>query len=49
MLLPISILVFLNPMGFVEVLKIITYAMSIVLIFYILLALNYTKEARNGI
>jgi O-antigen/teichoic acid export membrane protein len=49
MLLPISILVFLNSMGFVEVLKIITYVMSIVLIFYILLALNYTKEARNGI
>jgi O-antigen/teichoic acid export membrane protein len=49
MLLPILVLVFLNSMGFIEVLSIITLIMSIILIFYILLVLNYTKKEKNGI
>jgi len=49
MLLPILILVFLNSMGFIEVLNIITLTMSIVLIFYMLLALIYTNKEKNEI
>ncbi len=49
MLLPISILIFFYSMGFINVLNIITLTMSIVLIFYILLALNYTKKEKNEI
>jgi O-antigen/teichoic acid export membrane protein len=47
MILPISLLFFLNTLGFIEVLSIITIAMSIVLVFFILLALIYTKKEKN--
>ncbi|MHB9014898.1 MAG: oligosaccharide flippase family protein, partial [Sulfurovum sp.] len=49
MLLPILILIFLNSMGFIEVLNIITLTMSMVLIFYILLVLNYANKEKNEI
>lgn len=49
MLLPISILVFFNSIGFIEVLNIISLTMSIVLIFYMLLVLHYTKKEKNEI
>ena len=50
MLLPLSILWIFNEAGFLYVLKLITYAMSFVLIVYMgLLIIYIKKERKNGI
>lgn len=49
MLLPIGILFFFNTIGFIKILNIITFTMSLILIFYILIALKYTSEKKHEI
>ncbi len=46
MILPISILIFFNNLDFIYLLNLISIGMSIVLVFYILLALIYTKKGQ---
>lgn len=47
MIIPISILIIFNSMSFIEVLKIITISMSVILAAYILLALNFTIKEND--
>jgi O-antigen/teichoic acid export membrane protein len=50
MIVPIVILLFLNQLDFLYLLSIITFSMSIILIFYIVLIFIYTiKEKRDGV
>ena len=50
MLFPITILLVFNQLGFIYVLNLITWGMSIILILFIGLAFIYTKrEIKNGI